>query len=645
MVESRKFGGAVKGFDRSPGLVHFEGFQLDLRAGELRQDGGKTLRLPEQPFRILTMLLERPGEVLTREDIRKQLWPNNTIVEFEHSISAAMNRLRQALGDSAEEPHFIETLPRRGYRFIGSVNGGIGGYDAAPVIHSTPWLAVALGTITVMVLGLLGLNVGGWRDRLLRKNAPSTEKIRLAVLPFEDLGHDPSQEYFTDGVTEEMIEQLGRLQPERLGVIARGSVMHYKHSDQSADRVAKELGVQYILEGSVRHEGHRVRITAQLIDARDRTHLLAQDYDGDLSDVLALQLKVAQRVADAIRLKLTPQKNAAGLGRRSVDPEAYQLYLRARYELNRSWYKGGPARLKTALALFNQAAQMDSSYAPAYAGLAEAYMMSAWFETEPARAAAAEADGNNAADRALQLDDSLADAHLAKAFYLWSQWDWDAMEKEARRATELDPNYAHPRQMYAVWLLHLGRLKDSWDQLQLASTLDPMSNHSLLFLGHYYLAARQWDKLIETSEIGVKADPDYLVAYGQLAEAYLEKGRFADALQAMLAGSQAAGDDMKEVNQYVDELRKAYETGGAKEFWKKVLQGDLDEAEREGNFDALNLAIDCARVGDTDQAFAWLEKGYQLHSFHMVMLKLHNLDNLHSDPRWNDLLRRMNLPQ
>jgi TolB-like protein/Tfp pilus assembly protein PilF len=554
--------------------------------------------------------------------------------------------LRAALDDNAETPRFIETLPRRGYRFIGLVNGGIDGYHTASVNHvrGKQWLAAAFGALVVLAIGLLALSFG-WRGRFLGREATSTEKIRLAVLPFEDLGQDSSQEYFSDGMTEEMIEQLGLLRPERLGVIARGSVMRYKHSDQSVDRVAKELGVQYILEGSVRHDGHRVRITAQLIDARDRTHLLAQDYDGDLNDVLTLQLKVAQGVADAIRLKLAPQTNVARRGQRSVDPEAYQLYLRARYELNRCWYKGGPARLNTALALFNQAVQQDPSYAPAYAGLAEAYITSAWFGMDPAHAAAAEADANNAAERALQLDDSLADAHLAKAFYLWSQWDWRAMEKEARRATELDPNYARPRQMYAAWLLHLGRLSDSWDQLQLAATLDPVSNGSLLFLGHYYWAARQWDKLIETSKTGIKADPDYLSAYGLLAEAYVGKGMFADALQAKLALSQAAGDDMKKANQDVDSLRRAYETGGVKGFWKTALQLDLDKAKRDGIFDALDLATDCARAGETDLAFDWLEKGYQEHSFHMVKVKLHALDNLHADPRWNELLRRMNLPQ
>ncbi len=631
-----------------PCLIRFGDFEADLVAGELRKDGlPEKILLQDQPLQILRALVARPGEMVSREELIQLLWNGNTNVDFDPSLNKAVNRLRESLGDSAEAPRYIETLSRRGYRLIPNVEN----LDGATLRHArlVRTISIASALLILVAVILLGLNVRGWREQILHKKRSASGKIMLAVLPFENIGNDPQQEYFADGMTEEMISQLGRLQPERLGVIARGSVMAYKHHDQSAGRVAKELGVQYVLEGSVRQEGQQVRITAQLIQASDQTHLWAQNYDGVLSSILVLQSKVARDVAGEIRVKLTPQTSAARRTDRYVDPEAYQLYLRSRHDLNRIWHTGRSENLKEAIDLFQQAIAKDPSYAPAHAGLAEARMWSVQLIIplgDRSRELANEAEGRTEAEKALQLDDSSADAHIAMAMFLVSQWDFSAMEKEARRATQLDPNYARPHEIFGLMLIHLGRLKEAFDQMQLAATLDPRSSRSLNFIGDYYMAARQWDKVIETSQTAIKLDPDFLPSYDNLTDAYVEKGMYAEAIQANIAGALRAGEDRAEVNRMFDRLTRAYQTGGRRAFFLEAVQIELEYARQVGTEYPVGVAGWYAQAGETEQAFTWLEKGYKKHASAMIELKsASDFDSLHSDPRWNDLLRRVGLPQ
>src|SRR6266852_6083080 len=323
----------------SPQVVRFGPFEADLHAGELRRHGLR-IKLQEQPFQILAMLLERPGNVVTREELQKKLWPTDTFVDFDHGLGSAINKLRQALGDSAENPRYIETLPKRGFRFIAVVERGRGasGYFI--------WQR--------------------WHTR----GAPQG-KVMLVVLPFENLSRDPKQEFFSDGMTEEMITQLGGLEPQRLGVIARASAMQYKHSTKSAAQIGGELGVDYLLEGSARRAGGRVRITAQLIQVRDETHVWAESYEGDLRDILKLQREVAAAVAREIQLKLTPQQQARLGSTRPVNPEAHEAYLKGCFFWNKFTVEG----LLRSEEYFQQAIDKDREYAPAYAGLATSYAL------------------------------------------------------------------------------------------------------------------------------------------------------------------------------------------------------------------------------------------------------------------------------
>jgi len=629
--------------NRSPSILRFGTFEVDLRSGELRKAGFR-VKLQEQPFKILMVLLEHPGEVVTREQLRRLIWPQDTFGDFDHAVNVAVAKLRTALNDSAEAPRLVETLPRRGYRFIAPINRKTETQRVAP---SRPewlgqWTALIAGII-VLVAAVLLVMIPRFRNRVFgNRSTSSPAKIMLAVLPFENLSNDPQQDYFADGMTAEMISQLGRVEPERLGVIARGSVMHYKHGDQSADRVAQELGVQYILAGSIRRDGQQVRITAELVRPIDRTQLWARNYDAEINNVLALQSRVAHDVASIIQLKLSPGTNL-DRAHYSVDPEALQLYFRGRYDLNRIWHTGGNRRVGTAISLFQQALEKDATYAPAYAGLAEAYMWAVYMGLDNSHALETELNARTAAEKAVQLDNSLADAHIAMALYQESQWNFSATNEEAKRATELDPNYAVAHELYGLLLVHLGRLEEASTQMQLAATLDPHSLHLLNFMGHYYYAAQQWDKVIETAEAEIKSDPDFLLSYPSLVGAYEEKGMIVEALRAYSVGSQRAGDNMKEVNKIVGVWRKAYDTGGVRGYWKKNLQLTLEDVKRGGARNPVEIAGICVHAGEVDQAFAWLEKGYQQHDITMVWLK--RLYPLHSDPRYQDLLRRIGLPQ
>jgi TolB-like protein/DNA-binding winged helix-turn-helix (wHTH) protein len=438
-------------------VIRFGVFELDLAAGELRKSGIK-VRLQEQPFQILSLLLERPGQVVTRDEIQQKLWPDGTFVDFEHSLNAAVKRLREALEDSADNPQFVETVPRRGYRFIYPVEG-----HAA---RSRRWVwALALAALPALLTLLLALNVGGLRDRLWPRADSPAKRIMLAVLPCDNLSGDPEQEYFSDGMTDEMIAQLGRLQPARLGVIARTSAMHYKGTDKHVDEIGRELGVEYILECSVRREGDRVRITAQLIQVSDQTHLWAASYERELAGIFAIQSEVSRQIARSLEVELLPAERARPSGAGTINPEAYEAYLKGRYFWNKRTEEG----IKKSLDYFQQAVARDPDYALAYSGLADAYLVGIFVGYLPSQDN--HPKGLAAALRAVELDDTLAEAHASLANF--EIGNWLVEEKELKRAIELNPNYAPARIWYAMHLSARGRHEEALAEGKKALELDP----------------------------------------------------------------------------------------------------------------------------------------------------------------------------
>ena len=427
-----------------PREVRFAAFAVDLQAGELRKHGMK-VRLQEQPFQMLLVLLERPGEVVTREELQKRLWPGDTFVDFEHSLATAVKKLRHALGDSAVHPQFIETLPRRGYRFIATLEA-----------------------------------------------EPRARKPILAVLPFENLTGDPGQEYFSDGMTEEMIARLGRLYPQRLGVIARASAIRYKNTDKDIDQIGRELGADYVLKGSVRSAGDQVRITVELIQAKDRTHLWADSFEGDRANVLAIHSEVARHIARSLHVELLPVKRAAMAGASTANQGAHGAFLKGRYCLN----KGTAEGVKNAIEHFEEATSRDSSYAVAYAGSAVALDLADYFRVFPGRQAFPRAKA--AAIKALELNDSLPEAHNALAFAKHSfDWDWAGAEQAYQRAIELNPNFATARHWHGFYLGMLGRVDEALAEVRRAQELNPLSLIIRTHLGLMLYRGRRYDEAIE----------------------------------------------------------------------------------------------------------------------------------------------------
>jgi TolB-like protein/DNA-binding winged helix-turn-helix (wHTH) protein len=478
----------------SPQVVRFGVFAVDLQAGELYK-GGVKLKLQDQPFQILSLLLKQPGKVVTREEIQQTLWPDGTFVDFEHSLNAAVKRLREALGDSAETPRFVETLPRRGYRFIYPVERG-------RRISRMRMAAIALAALAAV---LFGLNVGGLRDRLLGRPLPG-EITSIAVLPLENLSGDPEQEYFADGMTE---------------------ALQFKGGDKPLQEIARQLKVDAVVEGAVVREGNRVRITAQLVEVSPERHLWSEQYERNLQSILTLQGEVARAIAREIKVTVTPAEETRLASARPVNREAHEAYLKGRFFLNKRTEEG----LGKSIEYFQQAIEKDPLYARAYAGLADAYWMQPFYGSVPRNEAYPRTEA--AAKKALELDDTLAEAHSSmgaiKSVY---DWDWSAAEREYKRALELNPGYAEAHRTYARYLSNVGQLDEAIAEVTRARELDPLSLMVNTDVGVAFYFARQYDQAIEQLQKTLEIDPTFLRAYLYLVAAYCQKSMFEEAMAA-----------------------------------------------------------------------------------------------------------------
>ena len=632
----------------SPAIFRFGPFELRPQARELYKHGIK-IRLRPQPFKVLHLLLDHAGSAVTREELHQELWPSNTFVDFQHGLNTTVKELRGALGDSATDPRYIETLPRLGYRIMVHVDvetvpiGAPVASPAPPIDLENPasenipdetfshaprsrrW--PLLLAIVVVLLAVLGLWFQSYRSRL-RPLSPEG-RVMLAVLPFANLTGDERQEYFTDGMTEEMIAQLGRLDPDHLGVIARTSVMHYKNSPEQISQIGRELGVQYVLEGSVRRDADKVRITAQLIQVKDQSHLWSRQYDRELSHLLTLQGEIAQEISGEIQPALGRPVKPSGSVRSSTPPapknyEAYDLYLKGRYY----WNKRTGSGFEQAVQSFTEAIAKDPGYARAYAGLADSYaLMSAYYIAPPSELIP---KARAAALKALELDQDLADAHVSLALIAQNyDWDWQTSEKEFRRAIALDPNYATAHHWYAEHLAFLGRFDEAFPEMQRARELDPLSlimqADNAVFL--YY--SRQYDRAIQQFRAVLDLDPNFPRAH-MICYVYVQQGRFADALADIEAWRRIEPGywaDADEVYAYgrqgkPDEARRAFD--------------NFQRAIRGLPIDPFVLAGPYLGLGDTDQVLAALEKSVTAHSPGLTALKV--------DPIFDPLRMRPALP-
>jgi TolB-like protein/DNA-binding winged helix-turn-helix (wHTH) protein/tetratricopeptide (TPR) repeat protein len=637
-------------------VVRFGTFEVSFQSGEVRKSGLR-IRVQQQPMKLLGILLERPGEVVTREELRSQVWPDESFGDFDQALNIAIGKLRSALGDSAENPRFIETLPKRGYRFIADVS--VRGADArtnrqpefeagdspAPehkpergnmsegdklVLPSKrrvwPTLRIIVALALVLTLAILAL----WR---FRSHGGAPTRIRsLAVLPLDNISGDSSQNYFADGMTDELITDLAQI--SALRVISRTSVMAYKGARKPLPEIARELNVDAVVEGSVLRSGDQVRITAQLIEASTDKHLWSQSYEGELRDTLALQSRVASAIADQIRINLTPQEQAALKNVKVVNPQAYESYLKGRY----FWNKRTADGLKAALAYFKQAIEEDPKYAQAYSGLADTYALLGDWQYAVMMPEEAFPKAKAAAIKALELDSTLGEAHNSLAFVLDAfDWDLDAGGKEFRRAIELNPGYATAHHWYAWHLSLLGRFDEAIAEMRKAENLDPLSLIINADVAELLVIAHHYDESIAQSRKTIEMDPNFALAHNQLAQAYLQKHMYGEAVPELQRALQLSGGSPT----IIANLARAYVASGKRNEATRLLN-DLKERSIHGYSNGSEIATIYASLGDTDQAMKWLEKAYE-ERFNPGVLLRPGFDPLRSDPRFQDLVHRVGL--
>ena len=495
-----------------------------------------------------------------------------------------------------------------------------------------PRLALAAAVVVIVAI-LLALDVGGLRGRLTGRGAGEARAVRLAVLPFVNLTGDPEQEYLSDGVTEEMIAQLGRLHPQSLSVIARTSVMRYKKTDKTIEQIGQELRVEYVLEGSARREAGRIRISAELIQVRDQTQLWADAYEREMSGILALQSDVARQVAGALALKLLPAEQARLANVRTVNPEAYDAWLKGtHYRL--SLTKDG---LETAERYFNLALQKDPNYAAAWAGIARIWTGRQQMGITPPSEAFRNAKA--ATLKALALDDTEWEAHRALAGILtWGDWDWGAAEREWKRIIELNPNNAEALSSYSNFLMHMGRRDEAMALSEQALELDPFNVKNLSFHALDLLYVRRYDDVIATARAALRIQPDAPVAQRALYRALFMEGMYDEAFA--LDRDRFTGDrELKEA------LERGYAEGGYAGSQQRLADAAAARFGKPGGMRAWDLANIYHYAGVHDRALEWLAKAYQEGDGNMPYIGLPVYDSLRPDPRFQDLLRRMKLPR
>jgi TolB-like protein/DNA-binding winged helix-turn-helix (wHTH) protein/Tfp pilus assembly protein PilF len=625
-------------------VLKFGVFEVDLDTGELRKAGMRQ-KLVGQPFQVLQLLLERPQEVVTREQLQARIWQKGTFVDYDLALKKAVKRVREVLGDSVESPRFIETVPRRGYRFIAPLAGNGAVATAAPALVEKPGaehqpsrtlrvgILLSLG-VAVVLLTLLVFAPEQFRQRLSGKG--STPQIRsLAVLPLQCLSADPAQEYFSDGMTDALTTDLAQI--SSLKVISRTSSMQYKQTKKSLPEIAHELNVDGIVEGTVQRSGDRVRITAQLIYGPSDKHLWAESYESDLGNILAVQDEVARAIAKEIRVQLLPEESSRLSSAPPINREAYELYLKGRY----FWNKRDAEGFKRALDYFQRAAEKDPGYAPVQAGLADTYSLqgAAGYDLLP-RAEAME-KARAAAQKAILIDGTLAEAHASLAFVIYSyDWDWAAAEKEFKQAIALNPNYPTAHQWYSEYLGDLGRTEEALDQAQAALVLDPLSlnaNHQVARAQYF---ARRIDQAIQTTQKTLEMNPDFAVAHLRLGRAYSAKGMYGQAIKEFQEFSTLSGDVPLATASIGNALARSGDRLGAVRALNK-----LAILSRQRRVPSISFALVYLGLGNNDQAVTWLEKAYGERSDFLLVLRVDPLfDGLRPDPRFQDLAHRVGLP-
>ncbi len=642
-----------------------EDYEIDFSPRRLRR-GTRVLKLERIPLEILILLLERRGEIVSRDEIVARVWGKDVFLDADNSTRGAIRKIRHALKDDPESPRFIQTITGRGYRFIAPVISSEEPSRADPLkaeapivsrdlldqeqertperlrdteiaphrqIHRSVWARVVVGLASLAFVGALAL-LAFWSWRRLSNGATAPErKTVIAVLPFDNLSRDPDEEFFSDGLTEDMITQVGTLNHAGLRVVARSSVAKYKASTPPASQIGKELNADYLVQGSVRRSLNRVRITVQLIQARDQTDLWTESYDRELKDVLAVQDSVVRSIASQIHLALTEQQEKRLATPQQVSPEAYEAYLKGRYY----WNKRTGESMQKAEQYFQQAIDHDSTYAAAYSGLADCNSGLTWHGFKSPAEALPKAYA--AARRALDINPQSAEAHASLALAMTHRWDWTGAEAEFQRALQLDPQYANAHHWYGDYLSIRGRHDEALAEARRALELDPLNLMISTWLGFRYYLAGDYSRAIEQNRSSVELDPNFAAAHLLLGEDYLGAGLHTEAINEMKMAAGVSGSPL-----YTAQIAVALAVAGRSNDALRIAH-ELQMTTTQRYVSPYGLAQIYAALGDQDHAFQWLQAAYDDHAVWMVYLGVDPIfDRYRADERFKDLLRRLDLP-
>lgn len=570
----------------------FDAFELDIENAELRQNG-RPVKLQLQPFKVLAFLVARAGHTVTRDEICRHVWAGETFVDYEQGLNYCIRQIRAALGEDTAKPRYIETYPRRGYRFL------------SPVVE--------------LPLG----------------ESKSEDRIMLAVLPLENLSGNQEQEYFADGLTDELITEVSCLCPQRLRVIARTSSTQYKRTTKGIDRIGRELGVDYIVEGSVRRNSDRVRITAQLIRVSDQTHVWAHSYERQLQDVLLLQSEVATTIAAEVQVKLVPQPKPPAVAEQRVHPEAYEACLKARF----LWGRRTRDDLYRALEFFSKSIEKAPNYAPAFAGLADTYLV--LLDHRHIAPHEALALATSAATNALRLDERLADAHTSLGHAKLHELAWDAAEREFQTAIQLNTGYAPAYFYYASLLTGGGRFEEGIAAAREALKLDPVSTAAEARLARLLYIAGRLDEALASNRKVIEMAPDLPIAYDDRGRILLAQGAYSEAITAL----ERAVSLSRRSGRYLASLGYAMGCIGKVDLARDIL-AELTAASQQRHVESFDFALVHAGLGERDQAISWLERACAKRDSHLPLLGVDpRLAGLLTEPRFEALLKSVGLNQ
>ena len=596
-------------------VFRFGDFELDLESEELRKTG-TLIKLQLQPFRVLALLAGRAGRVVNREEIRQEIWGDDTVVDFGGGLNFCLNQIRAAVGDDAKNPRYIETLPRRGYRFIARVK-------KSPRRPGIGLLSAGTAAIALIVLAVVLL----WY--LPKRPLPS-----IVVLPPENLPEHPEDGYLGTGVWDGVITELGKI--SGLRVISRTSTEIIAKKGFSLPKIAESLNANVVVEMTVRHSGEGVRVNTRVLLPDPERQLGADSLEDDLQNIPSLQRRVALAIAQAIGVKLTAVERARLAVTRPVNPEVYELYLKGRHYAT----KWTPESIARGLEYFQQAIEKDPGYAPSYSGVATCYNVMAFMGYIRPKEAYERA--KTAATKALEIDDSLAEAHttLGGSMFYYDR-NWSAAEREYRNALVFNPNYQYAHRSYAWYLAAMGRKQEALAETKRAQQLDPISVPIRISAGSVFYMVRRYDQAIEQFKQAIELDPNSVFAHNNLSWPYLEKGRYEEGIAAVQKALTLAGD-----NPYVRaEVARGYAVAGKRGKAQEILD-ELKALSKQRYVSPYNIALIHLGLGQKEQAFEWLEKAYNDRASWMVWLKVDpRFDPLRSDPRFQDLLRRMNFPE